>query len=407
MKHFTLIIITVATLLSITACSSDDDASATPNSEVSVVKAGDKVSRILEVDDRVVVHRIDTIIARGDSGNEVLFSALHHYEVTSEGFSKLGFDLEITDLDNFVQNQWTRDGRSQQSNLYTDLSYFVSEFRIDLGQLISWFEESSLSIVDFKSLIVAINTNFDHYQSSEKTELDAFYNWVNMHNINLANLKGEIESFGETFESFFKICKDNNISMNDYIEIYVNDASGDLTDFINYILNLSIQPRPQNGYVEAANLAWDIFKASEPVVVGPSTSFHTYYPGTSWTDYFGAQQQTGRSLTYKTYLVGTTGLLSQMTFYSQCYYDAQNLNHPGQWLQRYEIVSNGFAAPTNAIYGTFSASEPINLGTPNNVIPQTSITITLKSWSLGSIMWNVLLTGSVRGDTGMGILTTP
>ncbi|MBT4061975.1 MAG: hypothetical protein HOE71_08345 [Lentimicrobiaceae bacterium] len=407
MKNFTLCISIAATiLLSITACSSDDDDNANPNPEVYAAEPGDKIQHILEVDGTVVVHRFDTIIARGDTDKEVLFSALHHYEVTSEGFSKLGFDLEITALDNFVQNQWTLDGRSQQRNLYIDFWNFADMLGIDVGQLISWFDESNLSIVEFKKLLLAVNKNFDNYQS-EKTELDAFYSWVVMHNINLATFKEEIESAGETFESFFRICNDNSISMNAFLEIYVNNASGNLTVFINYILGLT-KNQLQSDLIDAANLVWDIFKAGAPVAVGPNTTFHTYYPGTTWPDYYGGKEQTGKTLTYKTwYVPPKTGEMSEMTFYSKCTYDAKNDNHAGHWLQRYEIESDGWAAPFNAIAGKFSASEPINKGTPSNIIPETSISIHLKSWYFGVTMKSIILNGSVSGENGISKLTTP
>ena len=84
----TLFIFLAAILLLNTACS-DDDSSSNPEPTSSVIKKGDKLNSILEKNNTIVAHRVDSIISKGDENKEVLFSVLHHYEVTSPGFETL------------------------------------------------------------------------------------------------------------------------------------------------------------------------------------------------------------------------------------------------------------------------------------------------------------------------------
>ena len=240
MKNFTLCISIAATiLLSITACSSDDDDNANPNPEAYVPTKGDKLNNILEKNNTIVVHRVDTIIAKGDENREVLFSVLHHYELTSPGFEKLGFDIDQNTLENFVENTWTLDGRSSQSlnELYFDFYDFTHLIGLDVGHCIKWYEVSNLSITNFKSLLISFNKHLENYKT-ENTEIALFYNWTDLNDINIQTFMNELVNRGFTFDTFFKMCQEKNIDMKTFY-YYFTLNNGNIVDLIDYISNLN------------------------------------------------------------------------------------------------------------------------------------------------------------------------
>ena len=159
----TLFIFLAAILLLNTACS-DDDSSFNPEPTSSVIKKGDKFNSILEKNNTIVAHRVDSIISKGDENKEVLFSVLHHYEVTSPGFETLGFDNSQNTLENFVENTWTLDGRSSQSlnELYFDFHNFTQLTGLDAAHCIQWYKDSNLSVTEFKYLLISINKHLDN-----------------------------------------------------------------------------------------------------------------------------------------------------------------------------------------------------------------------------------------------------
>lgn len=407
MKNFILCFSIAATiLLSFTACSSDDDDNANPNPEAYVPTKGDKLNNILEKNNTIVVHRVDSIIAKGDENREVLFRVLHHYELTSPGFEKLGFDMDQNSLENFVENTWTLDGRSSQSlnELYFDFYDFTNLIGLDVGHCIKWYEVSNLSITNFKSLLISINKYLDNYQT-ENTEIALFWSWADLNGINIQTFMNELTSSGFTFDTFFKMCQEKNIDMKTFY-YYFTLNNGNIVDLIDYISNLN--KLNIGSAVEAANLAWNIYKDNKPVLQLADDELHVYSPqDTDWTDYYGATGPIEGDTWTLTWSDVFKVVIVKSEWYTTAYYDAKStLDEGGHWIQRFGITASGFCDFGNGLTGSMSNSNPINLGTPTDIIPQVSTNIIITNTSIGIVKSSFVLTGGINGENGIIAFTS-
>jgi len=396
----TLFIFLAAILLLNTACS-DDDSSSNPEPTSSVIKKGDKLNSILEKNNTIVAHRVDSIISKGDENKEVLFSVLHHYEVTSPGFETLGFDNSQNTLENFVENTWTLDGRSSQSlnELYFDFHNFTQLTGLDAAHCIQWYKDSNLSVTEFKYLLISINKHLDNYQT-ENTEIALFWSWADLNGINIQTFMNELTSSGFTFDTFFKMCQEKNIDMKTFFD-YFTLNNGNVAFLIDYISNLN--PIQGGSAVAAANLAWTIYKDNKPVLQLADDQLHVYNPSDpNWTDYYGAiGPAQGDTWTF-TWSDVFNLVIVKSEWYTTAYYDAKStLGDGGHWIQRFGITASGFCDFGNSLTGSMSNSQPINLGTPEEINPQVSTNIIIANTSIGIVKSSFVMTGGINGETGI------
>jgi hypothetical protein len=363
----TLFIFLAAILLLNTACS-DDDSSSNPEPTSSVIKKGDKLNSILEKNNTIVAHRVDSIISKGDENKEVLFSVLHHYEVTSPGFETLGFDNSQNTLE-------------------------------DLAHCIQWYKDSNLSVTEFKYLLISINKHLDNYQT-ENTEIALFWSWADLNGINIQTFMNELTSSGFTFDTFFKMCQEKNIDMKTFFD-YFTLNNGNVAFLIDYISNLN--PIQGGSAVAAANLAWTIYKDNKPVLQLADDQLHVYNPSdTNWTDYYGAiGPAQGDTWTF-TWSDVFNLVIVKSEWYTTAYYDAKStLGDGGHWIQRFGITASGFCDFGNSLTGSMSNSQPINLGTPEEINPQVSTNIIIANTSIGIVKSSFVMTGGINGETGI------
>jgi hypothetical protein len=331
---------------------------------------------------------------------------LHHYELTSPGFEKLGFDIDQNTLENFVENTWTLDGRSSQSlnELYFDFYDFTHLIGLDVGHCIKWYEVSNLSITNFKSLLISFNKHLENYKT-ENTEIALFYNWTDLNDINIQTFMNELVNRGFTFDTFFKMCQEKNIDMKTFY-YYFTLNNGNIVDLIDYISNLN--KLNSGSAVEAANLAWNIYKDNKPVLQLADDELHVYSPqDTDWTDYYGATGPIEGDTWTLTWSDVFKVVIVKSEWYTTAYYDAKStLDEGGHWIQRFGITASGFCDFGNGLTGSMSNSNPINLGTPTDIIPQVSTNIIITNTSIGIVKSSFVLTGGINGENGIIAFTS-
>jgi hypothetical protein len=194
------------------------------------------------------------------------------------------------------------------------------------------------------------------------------------------------------------MCQEKNIDMKTFFD-YFTLNNGNTALLINYISNLS--PIQGGSAVAAANLAWTIYKDNKPVLQLADEELHVYNPSdTNWTDYYGATgPEQGGTFTFELKCFGAVVVKS--TWYTNAYYDAKSTLDDGHWIQRFGITASGFADIGYGLTGSMANSNPINLGTPDEIIPQVKTNIIVTETTLGVVKKSFVVTGGINGKTGI------
>jgi len=209
----------------------------------------------------------------------------------------------------------------------------------------------------------------------------------------------ELNSSGFTFDTFFKMCQEKNIDMKTFFD-YFTLNNGNTALLINYISNLS--PIQGGSAVAAANLAWTIYNDNKPVLQLADDELHVYSPSdTNWTDYYGAtgpEQGTTWEFTWSDVF---NVVIVKSEWYTKAYYDAKSTLDDGHWIQRFGITASGFCDFGNGLTGSMANSNPINIGTPDEINPQATTNIIITNTSIGIVKSSFVMTGGITGETGI------
>ena len=112
----------------------------------------------------------------------------------------------------------------------------------------------------------------------------------------------------------------------------------------------------------------------------------------------------GASLQLSAQVAPTTSTIENPTWYyiESAKNDAKStLGDGGHWIQRFGITASGFCDFGNSLTGSMSNSQPINLGTPEEINPQVSTNIIIANTSIGIVKSSFVMTGGINGETGI------